>query len=260
MSSDKQNICVICVVNLEWTNTSGVIQRKVSYKKGTVRLIRNEFRDMFVEITNEKDKPIKLSAKNVKVHNKFMNEGKGSINFKDVNCTMYLSNAPPSQLLNFFRTMFFKLNGSKNDLNASLRTQLLSKKPKQFEEISPVTATEIENTTKKISKTTDTTPSPGSRKRKLGDGHTSKGPAIKKLHMPSPLPEMEMNLEQREVLESCLAGQNVFFTGSAGTGKSYLLRRIIAALPPDVTVATASTGKLFFIIISCLQFLLEQFF
>jgi len=32
------------------------------------------------------------------------------------------------------------------------------------------------------------------------------------------------------------------FSGSAGTGKSFLLRYIVNTLPPDVTMVTASTG------------------
>ena len=33
-----------------------------------------------------------------------------------------------------------------------------------------------------------------------------------------------------------------FILGSAGTGKSFLLKRIIGMLPPDATCITASTG------------------
>lgn len=43
-------------------------------------------------------------------------------------------------------------------------------------------------------------------------------------------------------LVACLSGKNVFFTGAAGSGKSYLLRRIISSFPPDNLVITASTG------------------
>jgi hypothetical protein len=36
--------------------------------------------------------------------------------------------------------------------------------------------------------------------------------------------------EQKEVLHACLAGANVFFSGMGGTGKTFLLKRIVAAL------------------------------
>ncbi len=39
-----------------------------------------------------------------------------------------------------------------------------------------------------------------------------------------------LTAEQRAVVEACLSGRNVFFTGSAGTGKSYVLRAIVDAL------------------------------
>ncbi|KAG9104392.1 hypothetical protein FRC06_002946 [Ceratobasidium sp. 370] len=53
-----------------------------------------------------------------------------------------------------------------------------------------------------------------------------------------------LSAEQRHVLEMVLAGESVFFTGSAGTGKSVLLREIIRELRErNICVAvTASTG------------------
>lgn len=37
-------------------------------------------------------------------------------------------------------------------------------------------------------------------------------------------------------------GKNVFFTGSAGTGKSTVLRKLIEMLPSVSTAVTAPTG------------------
>eukprot|EP01079_Euglenida_sp_SAG-EU17-18_P007588 gene7588-20_t len=62
---------------------------------------------------------------------------------------------------------------------------------------------------------------------------------------PSPLSHLdELNTEQRLGLHLALSGHSMFLTGSAGTGKSFLLRTIIAELERrgKRVCATASTG------------------
>ncbi|KAM3965684.1 pif1 DNA helicase [Aphomia sociella] len=236
-----------CAATVEWTTPQGSIIRKVAYKTASLRLIRNEFREMYMEISNDKNAPIRLALKGINVFKKFMAEGKASVKFQEVGCTLFISNAPPINLVSFLRTIFVKMTGDKEKisnttpLKQNMRTKLLSGKAQAFEEISPVTVADIHNAKGKIPKSTVTTPSPPSKKRKADE--TSRGPAPKKLYSPSPLTSTSsLNIEQQKVLEACLSGKNIFFTGSAGTGKSFLLKRIVAALPPDVTVATASTG------------------
>ncbi|CAG9788773.1 unnamed protein product [Diatraea saccharalis] len=235
-----------CAVNMEWVTPQGSISRKVNYKTASLRLIRNEFREMYMEVSSEKHAAIRLALKAINVFKKFMAEGKASIKFQEAGCTLFISNAPPTNLVSFLRTIFVKMTGDKEQASCSyskqtMRTKLLSGKTQAFEEISPVTLADMHSAKTKISKSSITTPSPPSKKRKAED--LSRGPAPKKLYSPSPLTATSsLNTEQQRVLEACLSGKNIFFTGSAGTGKSYLLKKIVAALPPEVTVATASTG------------------
>ena len=62
------------------------------------------------------------------------------------------------------------------------------------------------------------------------------------------VPETFLSEEQRQIVEVVNQGKSVFFTGSAGTGKSVLMRAIIAKLrdiyhkEPDRIAVTASTG------------------
>ncbi|XP_037959629.1 ATP-dependent DNA helicase PIF1 [Teleopsis dalmanni] len=250
---DLNNAVMTCSVTVEWTTSAGAIGRKIAYRSATMRLIRNDMRELFLEMTPEKLKPIKFKLKEVLVHKKFMAEGKASINFRSEKCTMYFSNAPPDTLVGFLRIIYIKLNGTDNNetpLRNSVPRHMLSK-PNSFEEVSPITSNELIIAKRKagLLRNSAAGVSPlAYKKRKLEDlssNDSSNEPHAKKLQQkPSFFLEDSLPLceEQLEVLHACKSGKNVFFTGSAGTGKSFLLKKIISTLPPDGTVATASTG------------------
>lgn len=260
---------------------TGITGRKLSYRTATLRLIRNDIREIFIEITPEKLKPIKLKLKDFTIHKKFMNEGKASINFNQEKCVLFISNAPPATLIIFLKIIFIKMNSENEEdeklLQKKLRAHLLSGRPTKFENISPVTNLEIKkarkSTVKSSTETSSSSSSLHAKKRKFDeinsnndinniDDKKNKTPtAKKKLYDESTSPtlsqssslngdgsvdtyeeNLQLNDEQNQILQACLSGKNIFFTGSAGTGKSFLLRKIISVLPPEGTVVTASTG------------------
>uniref|UniRef100_A0A182JU50 ATP-dependent DNA helicase PIF1 n=1 Tax=Anopheles christyi TaxID=43041 RepID=A0A182JU50_9DIPT len=257
---DPNDATLTCAVNLEWNNVHGTTTRKFSHKEATLRLIRNALKEMFLEVSAHKHSTMQLKLRSVQVHSKFMAEGKASIKFNDEKCTLLLSNAPPGLLVQFLKVVFVKLtNGNgpgaagnqlkgKDELLKQSRAQMLAgKSMNQYDDVSPVTTTELNRARKlAIGKGSVTTPSPSQKRKRLSDGSTGERPKPKKLLSENGDAimgdEVQLNEEQKRILSACQSGQSLFFTGSAGTGKSFLLRKIIAALPPEGTIATASTG------------------
>lgn len=249
---DSEDTVITCAVSIDWMNSQGISVRKISHKLATLRLIRSDTREIFIEVSTEKaPAATRLLLRDIVVHKKFMSEGKASIKFNRDKCMLYASNAPPGLLMNFLRALFVKMTSANSQIEnltgklQDVRTRMLSENPSKFDDISPVTNLELARAKKLagITRATPTTPSPPPKKRKfdqVGDvvkGESSvKGNVLKKANIEKSIqdePQIRMNDEQNEVLKSCINGKNVFFTGSAGTGKSFLLKKIISVLPPD---------------------------
>lgn len=233
LTMDSSDGCSLtCTAILEWTNPQGMTTRKVSYRSASLRLFRNNLRDLMIEIRADKvNTTTKLALKGINVLNRFMNEGKATIKFTIERCTLFLSNAPAAQLISFLKTIFVKTNDKDNNNKSKnpLREHILANvKLGGIQEISPATTSELTSAKERAlkiaaSRKTPTTPSPSNiRKRKLTDTNTPKIPIAKKLYL-NPT-EIDLTEEQRGILDAVLKGRNIFFTGSAGC---YLIIKII---------------------------------
>ncbi|XP_041064423.1 ATP-dependent DNA helicase PIF1 isoform X2 [Carcharodon carcharias] len=259
MFSASSGAEVHCSVTIEYLNPAGQATKRKSIRNAIITLGRNEFRDLILRVHDGKLSQ-NFTLREIQLFTQFLRDGKSSIKLIPDNIQILVSNCPPDKLKVLFKTLAIKYAADKKiSKPVSGRTRLLSTLPRTFDTISPVQAQDVKQANELQSQGTVQTPiSTKGLRNHVGILGPSK--QIKRLRTissenclvtemkPAKKPTLSMPVvrkltkEQSHILSMILKGKNIFFTGSAGTGKSFLLKRIVGALPPKSTYTTASTG------------------
>ncbi len=275
-TGDGSGLKCSCVV--EHLDGQGQVLRKQPLKSATLDLGRNEVEDVVLKVSHASGALGPFTIREHTVYKRFLKDGKATIALKTQKIQFLISNCPPYHLRGFLQSLSVKV-GARGKLQGSHR-RMLGDISLQFNEISPLNAGDVETARKNAGKAEQpgqkgskcsisgkenaTTPhrqKGGSKlmpkKRNFSEVSTSptkstclvpqtragaNPPKKPALFGSIPAPHPQLSAEQAKIVELVKNGTSVFFTGSAGTGKSHLLRRIIKSLPPDMTFATASTG------------------
>ena len=253
-------------------NEVGEVLHKQLFKSAILELGRNEVGDVVLKLSHPSAPPQgPFTVREHSIHKRFLKEGKASIILRTQRLQLFISNSPPDQLKAFLQCLFIKF-AARGKLQGSHR-RMLGDISLKFNEISPLNENDLENAKKASLRKAGGIMRPGgpgrsksckenastphrersttlrSKKRKLSDMTASTSSALDASIHPAKKPVSlkssslpPLSTEQVKVLELVKNGESVFFTGSAGTGKSYLLKRIVSALPPETTFPTASTA------------------
>ncbi|XP_072818336.1 ATP-dependent DNA helicase PIF1 isoform X3 [Vicugna pacos] len=239
-----------CRVAVEELSPGGQPRRRQALRSAELSLGRNERRELMLRLQapGPAGRPRCFPLRAARLFTRFAAAGRSTLRLPADSAPragavqLLLSDCPPDRLRRFLRTLRLKLAADPGPGPASARTQLLGPRPRDFVTISPVQPEELRRAA--ATQVTDTTPVKRPTEPRSETKPSTESPRwpmpVKKLSLPSTKPQLSK--EQAAVLRVVLKGQSIFFTGSAGTGKSYLLKRILGSLPPTGTVATASTG------------------
>ena len=225
-----------CSVVIEDLTKTGDVHKRTQYRSLSLTLGRNEFNDVTLKVDFGK-KDVKYALREIKLFKKFVKDGKATVRIPDRNVQFMLSNCPPDKLMMFLRTMHTKLEIGKQKGFISDRKKLLSELPRTFDEISPLTVKDVQTVhearAKHLEKCSDLFTPKGKRKRMDDNNKENEPPKGVKMArklvsvVPRTVIQVKLSKEQSHVLEAVSKGRSVFFTGSAGTGKSFLMKRII---------------------------------
>ena len=195
------------------------------------------------------------------VFKRFLREGKATIKLVNQRLQLMVSNCPPEQLSWFLKSLVVKM-AARGKLQGSHR-RMLGDISTQFDEISPLnqrdlekarmnnpgtscnkenaTPTRLDHRSVKLGKrklTEVNREAQTERKIPRGEKEARGATQLKQEAEANEVPASEKQLlinprlsnlseEQLKVMDLVRQGESVFFTGSAGTGKSFLMRRII---------------------------------
>ncbi|XP_076982767.1 ATP-dependent DNA helicase PIF1 [Tamandua tetradactyla] len=241
-----------CRVAVEELSPGGQTRRRQALRTAELSLGRNERRELMLRLQarGPAGRPRCFPLRAARLFTRFAATGRSALRLSAEGAPrpgagavqLLLSDCPPDRLRRFMRTLRLKLAAAPGPEPAPARAQLLGPRPRDFVTISPVQPEELQRAA--ATRGRGTTPAKQPAEPRAGTEPSKAAPRwplpVKKLNLPSTKPQLSE--EQAAVLRAVLKGQSIFFTGSAGTGKSYLLKRILGSLPPTGTVATASTG------------------
>lgn len=109
-----------CSCSIEWLNVQGVVLKRFKSMSTKLILTRNDFRDIFIDVTAEKGLIHRFALNDIAVHKRFACDGKATINFKSDKIMMMISNAPVVQLTEFLKVLFIKVTGRKESPQVSI--------------------------------------------------------------------------------------------------------------------------------------------
>ncbi|CAD6195583.1 unnamed protein product [Caenorhabditis auriculariae] len=280
MNSESPSNCnycysLECSVRVE-PSTLEAKKMTVSAKTAIVSIGRNSNRQILlqVELINCRSvgQPVMASylLADAVLHQQLVTQGKASVEIPSRHLVIRMSNCPPRKLNVFIKSLQAKLDILRAENGGPLKTpvsraNLLSGLPKirRLRGVatgkSPMASGSYskKDVGPRTSSGTSSAPSPVRRPLTSTNGGLKRlhsFPLLKTATSLTPLTSIaeepnvssdrfELSPEQKNVVRLVVQlKQNVFFTGSAGTGKSLILRRIIEMLPAQTTFITAATG------------------
>ncbi|KAM8850934.1 ATP-dependent DNA helicase PIF1 [Spinachia spinachia] len=251
MLDEEDGAQLQCCATVEQLNSCGQATRRQLIRKASVVLGRNEFNEIILRLHDGRI-PLNYRLKEFNLFTKFAREGKCTVQLLPENIQVLLSNCPPDRLHLFLRTLSIKHQARPSSKPMTEREKLRAGLPRSFEAISPLQQKDLQKVHELRSKAAPKGPADRTNRPAAGTGQQVKRSRCDTNFSPSKanpskkptlsLASRKLSKEQATVLTAVLSGRNVFFTGSAGTGKSFLLKRIMGSLPPKSTFATASTG------------------